>query len=188
MGHLEQKSRKRTKRKNLQKVILETVALAGVLTISVLAPNVIGAMDKLGIFPARRQKEYIVSSASKMAKRGLLKFNGRFYELTDFGRKKLQRWQFVNFSLLRPKKWDQKWRMIIFDIPEKKKRTRNYLTLLFKKAGLVRLQDSVWIYPYDCEDIIALLKSDFGIGKYLLYVIVEELENDKHLREEFGLC
>ena len=59
--------------------------------------------------------------------------------------------------------------------------------MLFKQAGIRRLQDSVWVYPYDCEDIITLLKTDFGVGKYLLYMIVDELENDKHLREDFGL-
>lgn len=76
---------------------------------------------------------------------------------------------------------------MIFDIPEKKRVVRNDLTTLFKKAGIRRLQNSVWIYPYDCEDIIALLKTDFGIGKDLLYLIVDELENDKYLREEFDL-
>ena len=76
---------------------------------------------------------------------------------------------------------------MIFDIPEKMKNVRNNLTILLKQGGFYHLQDSVWVYPYDCEDIIALLKTDFGIGKYLLYLIVEELENDKRLREEFGL-
>ena len=51
----------------------------------------------------------------------------------------------------------------------------------------VRLQDSVWIYPYDCEDIITLLKADFQIGKDMLYMIVEMLEYDKRLRNHFDL-
>ena len=59
--------------------------------------------------------------------------------------------------------------------------------MLFRQAGLLRLQDSVWVYPYDCEDIVTLLKTDFGIGKHLLYLIVDELENDKNLREDFNL-
>ena len=49
------------------------------------------------------------------------------------------------------------------------------------------MQDSVWVYPYDCEDILTLLKTDLGVGKYILYLIVDELENDKHLREFFDL-
>ena len=56
-----------------------------------------------------------------------------------------------------------------------------------QEYGFVRLQDSVWIYPYDCEDLIALAKANFRIGVDVLYMIVERLDCDKHLREHFGL-
>ncbi len=187
MGKLEEKSKKRSKKKNLQRIILQTVATAGILGIGLIAPQVVGALGKLGLLPNFRQKEYISSSASKMVKKGLLKYNGKFYELTSLGKERLRRWEFGNFSLNKPRKWDKKWRLIIFDIPDKKRRVRDQIRSLFKSAGLYLLQESVWVYPYDCEDIIALLKTDFGVGKNLLYLIVEELENDKHLREEFGL-
>ena len=187
MGKLEIKSYKRSRRKNLQKIILTTISGTGVLAIGLLAPNVIGAMGKLGLLSNRRQKEYVGSSASKMVNRGMLKFNGKFYELTPLGQEKLRLWEFADFKLNRPKRWDKKWRVIIFDIPEKLKRVRNRLIILMRQAGFERLQDSVWVYPYDCEDIITLLKIDFRIGKHLLYLIVEELENDKHLRKCFGL-
>ncbi len=187
MGKLEEKSKKRSKKKNLQRIILQTVATAGILGIGLIAPQVVGALGKLGLLPNFRQKEYISSSASKMVKKGLLKYNGKFYELTSLGKERLRRWEFSNFSINKPRKWDKKWRLIIFDIPDKKRRVRDQIRSLFKSAGLYLLQESVWVYPYDCEDIIALLKTDFGVGKNLLYLIVEELENDKHLREEFGL-
>ena len=51
----------------------------------------------------------------------------------------------------------------------------------------MRLQDSVWIYPYPCEDLINLLKADFKVGKDLLYLIVNFIENDKWLKRLFGL-
>ncbi|MBI2065675.1 MAG: hypothetical protein HYT68_01230 [Candidatus Zambryskibacteria bacterium] len=187
MGKLEQRSRKRSKRKNLQHAILAIIAGVGILAVGMLAPNVVGAMAKLGIIPNKRQKEYVSSSASVMVKKGLLKFNGKFYELTALGQEKLRRWEFGDFKFNKPKKWDGKWRVMIFDIPEKKRRIRNNLTILFRQAGIRCLQNSVWVYPYDCEEIIALLKTDFGIGKDLLYMIVDELENDKYLRKEFGL-
>ena len=53
MGRLEEKSRKRQKRKNLQQAILQTVVAAGLLSAALLAPNIIGAMDKLGLIPNR---------------------------------------------------------------------------------------------------------------------------------------
>lgn len=187
MGKLEQRARKKEKKKNLQHLILQTIAAAGVLSVALVAPNVLSALGRLGIIPNRRQKEYVSSSASKLVKRGLLYFDGKRYRLTSEGEKLLRRWEFYEFDFPKPKKWDQKWRVLIFDIPEKRKNTRNQLTLLLRRAGLERLQDSVWVYPYDCEDVITLLKTDFGVGKNLLYLIVEELENDKYLRKHFEL-
>ena len=77
--------------------------------------------------------------------------------------------------------------MVIFDIPEKKKKVRKQVSRLFSQAGLYRLQDSVWVFPYDCEDIIGLLKTELGVGKDILYVIADEIENDKYLRSHFDL-
>lgn len=187
MGKLEDRNKKRSRRKNLQSIILRTVAIAGVLGVGLLAPNVIGAMKKLGWLPNFRQKEYIASSASKLVNRGLLFYDGKKYCLTAEGRKLLRRWQFMDFKLNQPRRWDKKWRVMIFDIPEQKRKVRDQVRYVFSQAGLKRLQDSVWVYPYDCEDLLTLLKTDLGVGKHILYLIVDELENDKYLREEFGL-
>jgi len=187
MTTLEQKSRKRGKRRNIQRLILSTVGTVGVLGVGLLAPNIFVVLGKLGLVPKRRHEEIVRSSASRLRKRGLLKFENGYYQLTSEGRKILRHFELVDYRLKKPKKWDKKWRVIIFDIPEKKKKTRDRITMLFRQAGFERLQDSVWVYPYNCEEIIGLLKTDLGVGKYLLYLIVEELENDRSLRETFGL-
>ncbi len=187
MGKLEEKSHKRSRKNNLQKIILETVADVGILSVALLAPNVIGALGKLGLLPNRRQNESVYSSASRMAKKGLLKYNGKFYELTSSGEEKLRMWQFGNFKISKPRKWDGKWRVIIFDIPDKKRKARDQIRYLLKSSNFYLLQESVWVYPYDCEDIITLLKTEYAVAKDLLYLIVEELENDRYLRSKFGL-
>lgn len=187
MGKIEEKSKNKGSRERLQKLILETVADVGMLSVALMAPNVIKSMRKLGFIPKRRQNEYVASSASKLARRGLLFYDGKRYCMTPKGEGILRQWQFTNFRLERPKKWDKKWRVIIFDIPEKKRRIRDQVRSLFKSAGFYLLQDSVWVYPYDCEDVLTLLKSNLGVGKNILYLIVDELENDKHLRQSFNL-
>ena len=49
MGKLEESSARKAKRGEIQKMILESVKLAGVLAVGLVAPNVIMAMDKLGL-------------------------------------------------------------------------------------------------------------------------------------------
>lgn len=187
MGKLEEENKKRVRRGEIQRLVLDSVKLAGILSVGLVAPQVIGAMGKLGLIPNKRQSEIARSSASKLVKKGLLEYRDGGYELTQDGEKKLRQWELQEYKFNRPYKWDKKWRVIIFDIPETKKKVRHQIRHLFISAGFIRLQDSVWVYPYDCEDIVGLLKTDFGIRKDLLYMIVDEIENDKHLREEFNL-
>lgn len=187
MGELENRNKKRINKSRLQNLVLQTIAAAGVLSATLVAPNVLKNMKKIGILPKSRQEEYVSSAASKLVKKGLVKFNGTYYELTARGRNILSLWSLDNFKFKKPRYWDKKWRMIIFDIPEKKRAIRREVSDLFGKSGLYRLQDSVWIFPYDCEDIIGLLKTEHGIGKDLLYVIADEIENDKYLRSHFDL-
>jgi len=51
----------------------------------------------------------------------------------------------------------------------------------------VRLQDSVWIYPYNCEEFVVLLKAELGLGRDVLYLIVDRVEDDLALRIHFKL-
>ena len=51
----------------------------------------------------------------------------------------------------------------------------------------MRMQDSVWIFPYDCEDLITLLKADFKVGYDLLYMVVDKLEGDHIFKDYFKL-
>jgi DNA-binding transcriptional regulator PaaX len=175
------------KRHNLEKIILQSVAFAGLLPIAILAPNVLGAMGKLGMLPKSREREFISNSRTRLIKKGLLKYENGFLQLTAAGEKQINRLRLLDYKLKKPKTWDEKWRVLIFDIPEYRKSLRNKIRHTLAALGFVRLQDSVWIYPYDCEDVLTLLKADFKIGKDLLYMVVEFLEHDKAMRARFGL-
>jgi DNA-binding transcriptional regulator PaaX len=142
---------------------------------------------KLGLIPSVRQLEIIKRSRSRLVARGLLVYQRNMLRLTTKGEQVLRRLELHNFKLRKPKRWDRKWRVLIFDIPERRKGLRQKVRNTLKTIGFLRLQNSVWAYPYDCEDLITLLKADFKIGKDLLYLIVDSLEYDRQLKERFGL-
>ena len=187
MGNLEESGRRKTKRKNITRFVLGVVGIAGMLGVAMVAPNVLGAMGKLGLMPGRRQKEIVNRARNRLLRKGLLERKDGFLRLTPKGERELRLLEIHDFEVKRPKRWDQKWRVLIFDIPEYRKGLRDKIRHTLESIGFVRLQDSVWVYPYDCEDLIAFLKADFKIGKDMLYLIVEELESDRHLKQHFGL-
>ncbi|MDZ4226882.1 MAG: CRISPR-associated endonuclease Cas2 [Patescibacteria group bacterium] len=187
MGKMEQESRRRAKKNELRKIILSTVALAGILSVAAVAPNSVAAMARLGIIPSKRQNEYANRSRDRLLRAGLMTKNSKgMLSLTPKGEREL-RMLTLDEVRPRPRRWDKKWRVLIFDIPEYRKSLRDKVRRTLESIGFIRLQDSVWIYPYDCEDFITLLKADFRIGKDILYMIVDSIENDRVFREYFGL-
>ena len=186
MGVQEQASRERTRKNELQRLILGSIQLAGVIGIALVAPNVLGAMAKLGMVPSPRQRDVINRTSQRLIKKGLVQWQNGKLRLTERGGRQL-RVLMLQESIKRPHRWDEKWRILIFDISERRKSLRLKLRNTLRSIGFQRLQDSVWVYPYDCEDLIALLKSDFHVGDDVLYIIADSIERDAVLREHFKL-
>lgn len=175
------------------KIILMTVAAVGFLSIAVLAPNAVQAIE---IFSQNKKRKYntrwyVEKSIIKLKNQGLIKFEKRdgkiFARLTEKGERGLLKYQLKELIIKKPKKWDNKWRIIIFDISEYKKKIRDGFRIELINLGFFKLQNSVWAYPYDCEEIIFMLKTYFFLGKDVLYMTVEKIENDGWLKRKFKI-
>lgn len=188
MGIMEKESKRRARRGEIEKIILGTVALAGVLSVALLAPNALKMFQMFGIGKFGRRKESINAARKKLVFHGLLSYTPEgLLRITGKGKEKLRELELRDYKIKKPKRWDEKWRVLIFDIREERKVTRNKVRRTLLALGFIRLQDSVWVYPYECEDLIALLKVDFKIGKDLLYLIVDSIKNDSWLKKCFNL-
>lgn len=192
MGQIEEKSRKRRRKENIQNAVLATVGIAGILAVTMIAPNIFQALPGL-----MGRKRYSIAfqartAASRLAIKGYIRFvekNGKkWIEITDDGRRALALEQEkARLDSLHGKRWDKRYRLVMFDIPEKRKNTRDSVRQLLRGCGFLRIQDSVWLFPYDCEELITLMKSDMQLGKDLLYAIVDSIENDAWIKKHFGL-
>ncbi len=105
--------------------------------------------------------------------------------LTDKGCLEILKHQIKNTN----KKWDGKWRIVIFDISEKKKNYRNFLRYILGQLGFKELQRSVWVFPYSIkEKLIKILKvQKLKVEGDVRFLTVEELDQDKDLRKKFDL-
>ncbi|KKQ26750.1 MAG: hypothetical protein US41_C0035G0003 [Parcubacteria group bacterium GW2011_GWB1_37_13] len=157
-----------------------------------MAPNALQALKFFGIEPRNKWQKYNFNhSIKRLKKHGLIIFEktsrGIFARLTPKGEDRLRKFKLLGYKLKKPKKWDKKWRVLIFDIKEERKGTRDKIRFTLKRIGFLRLQDSVWVYPYDCEDLVILMKADLKIGKDLLYLIVDTIEGDNKIKKYFKL-
>ncbi|MDI6591689.1 MAG: hypothetical protein QME61_02000, partial [Patescibacteria group bacterium] len=128
----------------------------------------------------------------QLRKEGCIKLEKKnhqiYISLTKKGRKKAGWLQIDSLKLKRPRKWDSKWRIVIFDISQLKKLYREAFRGKLKQLGFYCLQKSVWVYPFDCRDEVELLRNFFGLSKKELRLIVaEDIGEDSWLKKIFKL-
>ncbi|SRR3989339_461241 len=110
--------------------------------------------------------------------------------LNDKGKKRIREYLLEDLKIGVPKKWDGKWRVLIFDIPTKPKiynQAREALRGKIKELGFYQIQKSVWVFPYECEDELLFIAEIFGVQKYIEILTVEELLNGRKLKQIFKL-
>jgi len=90
-------------------------------------------------------------------------------------------------EIKKPKKWDGKWRLVMFDIPMRFTKGREALRYYLKKLNFFQFQKSAWIYPYPCEDEIIFVADFFGVEKCVEVLTTESILRDEKLKKHFHL-
>ncbi|KKP60618.1 MAG: hypothetical protein UR54_C0010G0011 [Candidatus Roizmanbacteria bacterium GW2011_GWA2_34_18] len=85
------------------------------------------------------------------------------------------------------KNWDGKWFLVFFDVPEIQRNKRDYLRNFLRKIGFYCYQKSVYVFPYECEKEIALIKEIVKGAKYMKYIIAEKIEDEEKIKAFFNL-
>ncbi len=175
--------------------VLKVVGAAGLIAAALVAP---GLAQALPLFMPGKEREYIPRYPYKLTRVidrlrrrkliRLVKKDGKaFYQITEKGQEVLARYVLQEAELPRLKRWDRKWRLLLFDIAEKRKPTRENIRRSLEHLGMLRLQDSVWIYPYPCDEIAELLRTSYGVRHEVLYLTTERFLGDNSFVMAYGL-
>lgn len=175
---------------------LKGLLTAGIICLAAQSPYFFPALwkdlQRRKSWRIRENEEKFRNAFYYLKKQGYLnikKVNRQIYiSLTEKGKKKAGKYQIDSLKIEIPPKWDGKWRLVIFDIPNDQGIKREAFRGKLKEFGFYLLQKSIWIYPHKCEKEIKLLREFFGLTtKYLRIITVEEIEEDSALRKIFKL-
>lgn len=92
-----------------------------------------------------------------------------------------------NMMLSKGTKWDGKWRMVMFDIPEKNRRSRDSFRFHLKRLEFFEYQKSVFVTPYRCAQEVEYLREFWHVKPFVRYVLADRLDNEIHLKNHFNL-
>ena len=179
-------------RSEIVKDILCWLAISGAVCIAATSPYF--GLNLLKVFKKGRKykKKKIYNAFYRLRKEGCIDFikkNHQIYiNLTEKGKRKAGRFQIDALKITKPKKWDKKWRLVIFDITHLQRLKRDVFRGKLKEMEFYPLQKSVWIIPYQCEDEINLLKDFLGLSdKEVRLIVAEKIGNDTFLKKIFKL-
>ena len=123
--------------------------------------------------------------------RGLIKIisknSQRFIQITKAGQIQtlLKKAKIVKTS--KNPAWDNKWRLVIFDIPEDSKAKRNLLRFLLRRQGFRKLQASVYINPHPLNREAVAYLNESELIEFIRILRVDEFDNDRKIRQMFQL-
>jgi len=90
-------------------------------------------------------------------------------------------------SIPHPTRWDKKWRLIFFDIPEEKKNSREAFRYHLKKLGFTEFHKSTFIFPFPCAKEIETLAERFGIKSHIRMALAESVDSEFEFKKHFNL-
>jgi len=166
--------------------IIEYLFLFGVISIATTSPyflyNLMNIMFKSNRYSKDEIKKF--RSAFNYAKKnGLISIQKDGYDvkitITEKGEASMKKFKIANLIINKPKLWDKKIRVVIFDIPNNQRIKRNAFRGKLKELGFYSIQKSVWLHPYDCKEQIKILMDFFGLThKYIQIFVADKIEDD----------
>ncbi len=191
---MERRVARRAKREKIQTIVLGSLLAITALGMVAAGPNALQLLRHVEKFigPKPKLNRRISQSVTRLIVKGLVERkesrNGIALFLTQKGKQLAELLESEQHALpQKPRRWDKKWRIVIFDVWERRRRTRDQLRSKLAGIGFMKIQDSVWVYPYPCEDFFTFLRTDLRLGRGMLYIVAEEIENDRELRRHFDL-
>ncbi len=176
------------------KVALCVLAIASTPALMLIAASMGNAVQVFRQFKTAKRfsKKQVVDSIAYLRNQNLIEYvtekEGKtIVKITQKGETRLRAFDIELMKIKKPKKWDGKWRLVMFDIPMRFTKGREALRYHLKELNFFQFQKSAWIYPYPCEDEIIFITNFFGVGKFVEVLTVENILRDVKIRRYFGV-
>lgn len=107
--------------------------------------------------------------------------------LSEKGKRKALTYNIDEMQIKVPAHWDGKWRIVLFDIPETIRGSRETIRFYLKNLEFYEFQKSVFVHPFDCQNEIEYIIENFQLRKFVRFVVADFIDNELHLKKHFKL-
>ncbi len=110
-----------------------------------------------------------------------------FVVLTHQGQLQLNEDAIWELAIERPRRWDRKWRIVMFDLPSSHEKIRQSFRLKLEDLGFKLYQRSVFIFPYECQEEVHTIAKWYGVDHCIRYIVATEIHDMRKYAQEFDL-
>lgn len=179
------------------KEVLKIIGIGALCAVSIALPNLPKALKPLiNDFEEnnawkRFNIPYLKRTLERLQKENLIEIDiehdFQIVRLTKIGKRKILKIGLDEITVQKPKSWDNKWRLISYDIPKHLKSSRDSLNYYLKRWKFYPLHESVFLHAYPCEKQVDFIREFLGLEKFVRIFTVTKIENDKVFRDFFGV-
>jgi phenylacetic acid degradation operon negative regulatory protein len=170
-------------------ILLLSVGLVVVATVCV-APGLAIIFKELNAKNAK-DRYRIKRALQKMESQGIfirqIKNGKEVLVVSEKGKNKAWSTLPEDLQIPKQKKWDGKWRLVTFDIPERKSRVRKEVSYKIKAIGMEAIQDSVFVSPFPCKSEVDRIAEHFDVKEFFIYLEAGLIESNQDLLKKFNL-
>jgi len=171
-------------------LLIEILKAGGVLSVVFIFPGIAPALRPY-IKNNKFDKRDFNRTTRRLRENNLIETkeneNGVTLYLNKLGKKKALEYSLDKMKITKPMKWDKKWRIVIFDIPENKKLARNVLKRKLDELDFKLLQKSIYVHPFPCENEIEFIRSIYGVRPFVKIIVADSIEEQDRLEKYYHL-
>ncbi len=162
---------------------------AGVIITSIfVAPQASGLVAKL-LQPVTRERwrrKRVLDRLQRLKYVQIKTHHGqKILVLTKLGKQVSQKISLNSIEIQRPRAWDRRWRILVFDFPELKRIERDILRDKIRQLGFREFQKSIWVLPWPCTDEINFIIELYSMQRYVGFWHVADGPEFARLRRKF---
>jgi DNA-binding transcriptional regulator PaaX len=123
----------------------------------------------------------------RLVDKKIIELGGENFQLSAKGKMLLKEIQFHEIEIKKPSKWDGIWRLVSYDVPQIQNTDRDSFRLTLKRWGFYQIQASLWVYPYECKEEVAVAAEFFNIAPFVIVMLTDVLPNEELVEDFFSL-
>ena len=172
---------------NTEKILYYLFLSGGMVAASIISPKL--PYEVLRNYSKNKKflKHRFNRDINRLKKKGDVRIYRDSIIITQKGKERILKYQLDEIEIKEKNKWDKKWRLVIFDIPEKQRKKSNVLRRKLISMGFLSYQKSVFIIPYPCRDEIDYIKEIYEVSPYVKYITAINIDNGEIYRTKFKL-